>query len=85
MNAWMHVAGWVLVHFVWQGAVVAIVAALMLRLCRRHAASLRYVIACGAMGVMLLGVIVTAALIEAPAANVRGDTRVRAHDGGRPG
>ena len=26
MNAWMHVAGWVLVHFVWQGAVVALVA-----------------------------------------------------------
>jgi bla regulator protein blaR1 len=71
MNAWMHVAGWVLVHFVWQGAVLAIVAALILRLCRRHAASLRYVMACGAMGVMLLGVIVTAALIEAPDANVQ--------------
>ena len=71
MNAWMYVAGWVLVHFVWQGAVVAIAAALILRLCRRQAASLRYLIACGAMGVMLLGVIATAALVEAPHANVQ--------------
>ena len=27
MNAWMHVAGWVLVHFVWQGALLAVAAA----------------------------------------------------------
>jgi uncharacterized protein (TIGR03435 family) len=70
MNAWMHVAGWVLVHFVWQGAVVALVAALILRLCRSRAAAVRYVSACGAMGVMLLGVIATAALVEAPDADV---------------
>ena len=36
MNAWMHVAGWVLVHFVWQGAVIALVAALVLHLCRHQ-------------------------------------------------
>ena len=69
MSAWMHVAGWVLVHFVWQGAVVAMAAALVLRLCRRQTASVRYVIACGAMIVMLLGVVTTAVFVEAPAAN----------------
>ena len=53
MSAWTYVAGWVLVHFVWQGAVVALAAALTLRLCRRQAASVRYVIACGAMLTML--------------------------------
>ncbi len=68
MNAWMHVAGWVLVHFVWQGAVVALAAALVLHLCRRQTASVRYLIACGAMTVMLLGVGITAALVERPGA-----------------
>ena len=81
MNAWMHVAGWVLVHFVWQGAVVAIAAALVLHLCRRRAASVRYVIACGAMSVMLLGVVATAALVEALRGRCRSRARVRAHDG----
>ena len=38
MNAWMYVAGWVLVHFVWQGAVVALVAGFVLHLCRGQAA-----------------------------------------------
>jgi uncharacterized protein (TIGR03435 family) len=66
MNAWTHVAGWVLVHFVWQGAVVALAAALALRLCRRQAASVRYVIACGAMTTMLSGVVATAALVNPP-------------------
>jgi uncharacterized protein (TIGR03435 family) len=69
MNAWMHVSGWVLVHFVWQGAVVAMAAALVLRLCRRQTASVRYVLACGAMLVMLLGVGTTVILVDAPAAN----------------
>lgn len=82
MNAWMHVAGWVLVHFVWQGTVVAFVAALILRLCRRRAASLRYVMACGAMGAMLLGVMATAALVEPPAhARVTRETARTATDG----
>ena len=75
MNAWMHVAGWVLVHFVWQGAVVAIAAALVLHLCRRQAASVRYLIACGAMTVMLLGVVTTAALVEGAGCQVSRPTR----------
>jgi uncharacterized protein (TIGR03435 family) len=70
----MHVAGWVLVHFVWQGAVVALVAALVLHLCRRQPAAVRYRIACGAMIAMLLAVVTTAALVDAPAANHK-DTR----------
>ena len=57
MNAWMHVAGWVLVHFVWQGAVLAIVAALALhasaagglRLCDTR-------IACATLAAMLAAV-----------------------------
>ena len=70
MITWMHVAGWVLVHFVWQGAVVAAFAALALRLCRRQSASVRYVIACGAMIAMVLAVVMTAAAIEGTATNL---------------
>lgn len=70
MNAWMHVAGWVLVHFVWQGAVVAMAAAAALRLCRNQSASVRYAIACGAMTAMLLGAVATAVLVDVPAVNV---------------
>ena len=77
MNAWMHVAGWVLVHFIWQGAVLAVAAAVVLHLCRRQSASVRYAIACGAMTAMLVSTGITAALIEAPAAAVEA-TRVSA-------
>ena len=64
MNAWMHVAGWVLVHFVWQGAALAIVGAVVLHACRRHSASVRYAIACGALIAMLSAVLATAALVD---------------------
>ena len=37
MNSWMHVVGWTLIHFAWQGAVVGLLAAGTLRLCQRRA------------------------------------------------
>ena len=67
MSPWMHVAGWTLIHFVWQGAVVAVAAAVFLQLCRNRAASVRYAIACGALVTMLAGVLVTAMFIDLPA------------------
>ncbi len=60
----MHVAGWVLVHFVWQGTALAIVAALALHAFRRHSASVRYQIACATLGAMLAGVLATTALVD---------------------
>jgi uncharacterized protein (TIGR03435 family) len=77
MNAWLYVAGWVLVHFIWQGAVLAVAAAVVLHLCRRQSASVRYAIACGAMLAMLVSTGITAALIEVPAAALEA-TRVSA-------
>ena len=71
MTSWMHVVGWVLVHFVWQGAVIAIAGAIALWLCRRRTASVRYAISCAAMGVMLLSVAITGAVITAPAAEIQ--------------
>src|SRR5689334_14930465 len=56
--------GWALVHFVWQGALVALLYAGLATLLRRRAASLRYGVACAAMLLMLLLPVVTVFLVE---------------------
>jgi prepilin-type processing-associated H-X9-DG protein len=38
--------GWVLLHFIWQAAVIAMVMAVILRIMRRFSANLRYIVAC---------------------------------------
>jgi uncharacterized protein (TIGR03435 family) len=60
----IHVAGWTLVHFVWQGALVGLAAGAVLRLLRSASAQTRYVAACGALAVMLALPIVTARLLS---------------------
>ena len=50
----------------------------VLHLCRRQSASLRYVIACGAMAMMLAGAVATAALMKAPSTRQR-SSNVPAH------
>src|SRR5271170_3796775 len=47
----MHSLGWTLLHFLWQGAAIAALAAVLMTLCRR--ASTRYVLAVGALVLML--------------------------------
>ena len=44
MNAAIHVAGWTLVHFAWQGALVGVAAAIALRLLRHAAPQSRYAV-----------------------------------------
>jgi beta-lactamase regulating signal transducer with metallopeptidase domain len=63
MNEWVQIAGWVLVHFLWQGSVVAIVAATGLRFCRRRSSSVRYIVACLALGAMLAAPLLTAFML----------------------
>jgi beta-lactamase regulating signal transducer with metallopeptidase domain len=53
----MHFLGWTLLHFLWQGTAVAALAAVLLTLCRR--ASARYVLAVGALIVMLAAPVAT--------------------------
>jgi uncharacterized protein (TIGR03435 family) len=60
MTSWVDVAGWTLVHFVWQGAGIALLAALGLRLLRSRRPQVRYLTACGALAAMLAAPIVTA-------------------------
>lgn len=53
MTPWTTTVGWTLVHFLWQGTLVALVAAIVLRLLRGASAQARYVTACAALVVAL--------------------------------
>jgi beta-lactamase regulating signal transducer with metallopeptidase domain len=68
MNDWVHIAGWVLLHFLWQGSLVAIVAAAALRLCRVGSSNLRYVVACLALSAMLAAPLLTAFVLVSDSA-----------------
>jgi uncharacterized protein (TIGR03435 family) len=66
MNTWIDLAGWTLLHFLWQGALVWAVAALALR--ALHTAQARYALACVALTVMLAAPVVTALALSDGAA-----------------
>ena len=51
--------GWSLLHFLWQGALIAVTLAVMLALARNRSASLRYAMSCGALLLMTAAPIVT--------------------------
>jgi beta-lactamase regulating signal transducer with metallopeptidase domain len=51
--------GWTLTHFVWQGAVLGLVAFILLRVARPERASTRYLIGVGTLAAMLLVPVVT--------------------------
>jgi beta-lactamase regulating signal transducer with metallopeptidase domain len=89
MNApmldWMQVTGWTLIHFVWQGGLIAIATAAGLRLCRRRSPEVRYAIACAGLTAMLAAPIVTAAVLSAPASvPMRGDVETAGASGLEP-
>ncbi|WP_309890210.1 M56 family metallopeptidase [Archangium sp.] len=46
--------GWALLHLLWQGALVAAALAVALRVLDRRAAAVRYLLACGALALMLV-------------------------------
>lgn len=56
--------GWILVHFLWQAAAVALLLAVLLRLLRRAGADVRYATACGALALMLILPLVTMRFVE---------------------
>src|SRR5260370_19279215 len=57
----MHSLGWTLLHFLWQGTAVAALAAVLMTLCRR--ASARYVLAVGALALMLAAPVATFSIL----------------------
>ena len=60
--------GWGLIHFLWQGAVVAVLLAITLSLLRHRSARARWAASCGALALMALLPVVTALMVsvEAP-------------------
>lgn len=65
MNPWTQITGWTLVHFIWQGGLVALATAAALQLCRRHSSEARYAIACAGLTAMLAAPVGTAAFMSA--------------------
>jgi len=51
--------GWALVHFIWQGTLIAAALAAALYLMRGRTANARYAAGCAAMGLMVLAPVVT--------------------------
>jgi len=70
-HPWIPVIGWALVHFLWQGLLVWLGAALSLRLLNRAKASARYAVSCAALllclGLPLFGVLRNLPASAAPA------------------
>jgi beta-lactamase regulating signal transducer with metallopeptidase domain len=60
----VHALGWTLLHFCWQGAIVAIILACALGLLPLRASRLRYSIACSAMAFMVMLAAVTFCMLE---------------------
>ncbi|MEN6578806.1 MAG: M56 family metallopeptidase [Phycisphaerales bacterium] len=58
--------GWMLVHFLWQAGVIAVLLAVLLRLLRRASANLRYLVACGALALTVAMPLVTMQFIDIP-------------------
>jgi beta-lactamase regulating signal transducer with metallopeptidase domain/HEAT repeat protein len=57
--------GWVLVHFIWQGMAIALALAVVLQVTPAARATLRYVLSCAALVMMLAATAVTAASLSA--------------------
>ena len=62
-NAFAHPLGWTLLHFVWQGALVALLLAVALRLLRHRSAQARYVVSCAALLLLLALPIITLSVL----------------------
>jgi uncharacterized protein (TIGR03435 family) len=64
MNPWIDVAGWTLVHFVWEGTAIAVVALVLLRALRHRSPQSRYAVACCALVAMLAAPAITAVALS---------------------
>ena len=64
MNPWIDVAGWTLVHFLWQGAVIAAIAGILLSMLRDRSPQTRYMLACISLVAMIAAPLVTVAALS---------------------
>jgi len=59
--------GWTLLHSLWQGGIVVLLLAVLLRVLQKTSANLRYVISCLGLAVIVLLPVVTFCVVPAPA------------------
>ena len=71
MNPWIDVAGWTLVHFLWEGAAIALLALVALWVLRHRSPQARYAVACASLVAMLAAPLVTAVVLSRPVEAVR--------------
>ncbi len=69
-SQWVQLWGWTLLHSLWQMAIVAVLAAVVLRCLHRRSANLRYVVACVALAAMFLSPLMTYFLVPRAAGPV---------------
>ena len=66
--------GWTLLHFIWQAAAAALLLGILLAVLRKSSANLRYIVACAALGLIVLLPIATMQIIQVsspqPTANI---------------
>ncbi len=63
-NLWSQDLAWTLVHFLWEGAVLGLVAWVGLHLLRQRSANARYLWACSCLGLMLTSAVATFMLLR---------------------
>jgi uncharacterized protein (TIGR03435 family) len=63
MNPWIAIVAWTLIHFLWQGALITVAAAVILRLARTASPQIRYGAACAGLTAMVTAPLVTAAAL----------------------
>ena len=64
-QAMYELAGWTLIHFLWQGVLVAVAVWLLLQMFSRRAANLRYLVLCGGLASLAIFPAVTAVWLAA--------------------
>ena len=63
MNPWIDLVGWTLVHFLWEGAAIALLALVSLWVLRHRSPQTRYLVACAALAAMVSAPPLTAILL----------------------
>ena len=56
--------GWTLIHFLWQGTVIALLLAILLKLLHKSTPNLRYIVACSVLGIVALLPVITMQLVS---------------------
>ena len=72
LYAWTLSIGWTLIHFLWQGGLIALALAAFLALTRERSSSERYLVRCAALVMMAIAPVVTFFAVrgDAPAATL---------------